>query len=508
MKNLKLVLTSIFRLLVITGIILLTYLVVGVELGAIIFIAGSILLLIVFIMALIGSVKGKSRVFKKAGRFKLVLILTDTVAAMLILLVAFSVTTLVQEEVGLLSAKDKIAIVRNAFSSDKNKVNDFTQAYPVLETDNIIFRYHPDTEKSVEKMTSIFTAVEDMEKDIYGKAVDKSEPLEVIVLRDADDYFTLNPNADTMEGGHYNSYFKRAMLYEDDVSENQENFHILEVFAHEYSHYLMDIFLEEEDLDWRDVPVWFDEGVAELMSYRTVPAHMLPEGKIFDTSFLDLHTHDEWDKSESKVDTRNYDQSYLAVLYLLDSQDGDLSFISDLLKQQSEASDFEEAFNKMTGTELAALHESVSWIENKRSLAWDSWSMESDYEEAEVLYKEILQELPAHSDILQNYAMMLEQSQNWDAAIKARKEHTKVNPTANSLLNLSYMLLFTDSKEALTQATKAVEAAEKEPYDYLDFYEQWMEDAGHYHQLMKENRPQEAYDFIMESEHADYFFDM
>lgn len=184
---------------------------------------------------------------------------------------------------------------------------------------------------------------------------------------------------------------------------------------------------------------------------------------------------------------------------------GTFSLISDLLRQQSETADFEQVFNKTTGTELSKLHESLSSVENKRSLAWDMWTMESNYKEADVLYKEILKELPAHSDTWQNYAMMLEQSQNWDAAIKARKEHTRVNPTADSLVSLSYMLIFTDSKEALTQASLAVEAAEKEPYSYLDFYKQWEEDAGHYHQLMKENRSQEAYDFIMESEHADYF---
>lgn len=325
-EKIKLVLASIIRLVAITGIILFTYLVADISVGTVLFIVGSILLLTVFIMALIGLAKGKSRVFKKSGRFNFVLLLTETVLAMLILLVTFSVTTLVQEEVGLLSAQDKIGIVRNVFSLSEKEVTDFTQEYPVLEKDNVTFRYHPNTEESVKKMANSLESIEDLEKDIYGKVVDKSKPLELIVLKDADDYFTLNPNTDTMEGGHYRSNVKRAMVYEDGATGDQEDYFILEVFTHEYSHYLMDMYFKQEDLDWRDIPVWFDEGVAELMSCRMIPTHMLPEGKTLDTSFLDLHTHTEWDKSKAEPNTKVYDQAYLAVLYLLGSQSGDLFF--------------------------------------------------------------------------------------------------------------------------------------------------------------------------------------
>lgn len=501
MKSIKHMLVSVIRFVVMTGIILFTYIFVGPTVGTIIFIVGFILLLAIFIDALIGMIKGKTRCLKTSGRFNLFIVLTDCVVISLILLITWSGNILMQEEFGPLSAMEKMSFVHNALSSNEKEISSFTQDYPVLETNHITFRYHPDTEVSVERMVTALAAIEELEKEIYGHEIQKVKPLEVLVLRNADDYYQLNPTIKTEDAGLYDPNRKRTIMYYDGVNAMEEDFYVVETFIHEYSHYLLDLFIEQEDLKYHEVPVWINEGIAELMRNRIISSMRLPEERDSNISFLDLQTSFEWNQARETNDV--YYQAYLAVEYII-GRHGNPSVLPEILLHQKETGDFAQSFDKTTGLKLTELHQTVSSVDQKLNLAWNTWSIDGDYQEAESLYEEVLEDIPYHNFAWQQSALMHEVNNNWDEAITARREHIQVNPTTDSLLNLSYMLVLTDSKEAATMALEALEASENGPYDQIFFYEQWVEDVSHYHQLMAENKTIEAYESIMKSEHLSY----
>lgn len=255
MEGIKHMLVWVIRLVVTAGVILFTYTIVGNVLGTVIFVVGSIILLTVIISSFIGIVIGKSRLLKNSGRFELFQIITYSVAVGLILLNAWWANTVLKEEFGPLSATEKIGLIHNAFSSNENEISALTKDYPVLVTRHITFRYHPDTEKSVEGMIASLDAIEQLEIAIYGREIKKDKPLEVLIFKNADDYFELNRDVHSLESGHYDSNHKRAMVYKGGVSGMEDDLYVIETFVHEYSHYLLDLFLEQEDLKKYDGPV-------------------------------------------------------------------------------------------------------------------------------------------------------------------------------------------------------------------------------------------------------------
>ena len=519
MESIKHILTSVIRVVAIAVIILFTYTIVGSTVGTIIFISGSILFLTVIIIAISGLIKGKSPLLKTSNRFDFFMVLVDTLALSLILLVTWSSHTVLQEEIGPLSATQKIGLLHNALSSNEKELSSLTQHYPVLETDHITFRYHPDAEKSVEDMINALGAIEQLEEEIYGREIIKEEPLEVIVLKNADDYFEVNRNSHSAEVGQYDSDRKRAMIYQYEIRGMDEELYVFDTFVHEYSHYLLDQFVEQEDIDKQDVPVWFDEGMAELLESRVIPTMRMPEENHFDLSFTELRTHREWNKAKQDLDV--YYQAYLAVEYIIGNQ-GDLSILSDMLLNIEHSEDFIQMFDDVTGLELTSLHHSISSLDQELDQAWHTWSTNGEFQEAEKKYKELLSKSPYHSLVWYHYALMheenalqileghteawnhhalmLEENENWESALATRRNLIQVNPSSSNFLHLSYMLIPRDSEEALYMATKAQKTAELEPYGHAAILKEWMEDVTRYHQLLTEDKSIEAYDSIMQSE--------
>jgi len=52
---------------------------------------------------------------------------------------------------------------------------------------------------------------------------------------------------------------------------NLDDDKILHGYTHEYAHYCMFNYLEEVNVDYKEVPMWFHEGVAEAFSHRFAP---------------------------------------------------------------------------------------------------------------------------------------------------------------------------------------------------------------------------------------------
>lgn len=501
MKYVKPILSSVVGIVVTSTIILFTYIVVGNALGTLLFIIGSLILLTSIIHSLTGVAKGRSRLLKSFGRFNFFMLLTYCLAVSIILIITWSANIILEETFGELSASEKISLIHSAMSSNENEIHAFTEDYPELKTDHITFRYHPDTEKSVEGMVASLGAIEQLEKDMYRGKIKKNDPLEVLVLKNADDFNQLNLNNTIENAGIYNPNKKRVMLYQGGVSGMEDEIYGIETFVHEYSHYLFDLFLEAERINTHDIPVWYNEGIAEFMRSRIISNMRMPGERESFASYLELHTHDEWDRARLTNDV--YYQAYLAIEYIVAEQ-GNASVLSDILINQQDTGDFSQTFSQMTGYELTDFHQTVYSTDQKLTDAWNTWALYNDFEQADSIYKEILKKLPFHRSTWHQYALMLEEEKNWDEALAARREYIRINADAAGFINISYLLVLTDSQAALETAVTALEAAEKEPFETIVFFQQWVKDVSHYHQLITEGKYSDAYDSISQSDHLSY----
>lgn len=107
MERIKHLVMSVIRVVAVAVIILFTYTIVGSTAGTIIFFAGSVLFLAVIIIAISGLIKGRSPLLKTSNRLDFFMVLVDTLELSLILLVTWSSHTVLQEEIGPLSATEK-----------------------------------------------------------------------------------------------------------------------------------------------------------------------------------------------------------------------------------------------------------------------------------------------------------------------------------------------------------------------------------------------------------------
>src|SRR5690606_17444076 len=119
---------------------------------------------------------------------------------------------------------DKLNFILRMDVNDK-VVNEFTEDYLTLKHQHITFKYHPNAEKKIHEMISRIDEITQLEREIFGHEITKTENLEVIVLPSYKEYRQMRPLASDREGGSYTRYNKRALIYLD-----QEGFHDDESF--------------------------------------------------------------------------------------------------------------------------------------------------------------------------------------------------------------------------------------------------------------------------------------
>ena len=95
-----------------------------------------------------------------------------------------------------------------------------------------------------------------------------------------------------------------------------------EILFHEYFHYALSCFLKENDISRDNIPMWFDEGLAEYSSCND----KFTEEQIDYVSLLKLNSRRDWSsiKNENK-NSQVYDESMYAM-YMIAKQNGENSF--------------------------------------------------------------------------------------------------------------------------------------------------------------------------------------
>lgn len=121
------------------------------------------------------------------------------------------------------------------------------------------------------------------------------------------------------------------------------DFDFKETFLHEYTHHVVYEFMEKNNIDESEVPIWFIEGISEYVG--NLGNSLYEPQKIIE--FEKLTDYDNWNESISEVDV--YTQSNYAVSKIA-NQNGNIAIKNILLNIKN--MNFNEAFKKVTGTEF------------------------------------------------------------------------------------------------------------------------------------------------------------
>lgn len=497
-RNLLITLSGLILTAILLGVI---FLLVDKNQGTIVLFLGLICLFVLLFIMLVGLVRGEIKFLKLKGRFSISLAISYIVGTSMVLCVMWFVNFAINDRLGDLSASEKMnfTLRKEVVSKELQKV---TGDYPVIVHDHITFRYHPDTEEKVYEIIDKIESITEFEIKIFGQELIKTDKLEVIVLLNSKDYIQLNPQHTEAIGGSYDPRNKRAMLYQKRENLNDEESFIIGMFAHEYSHYLIDLFLAEEGIYDKDIPVWYEEGISELFHHQSVDT-ISSHGNIdANLKYTDLHTLENWNSASEKTDVYYFAER--AIEYIAGHQ-GDLKVLSNILLHQKETGSFEESLEQITGLKLSTLNKTIFSVEKDLQKAWDAWMQESDIKTAEILYKEITKKHPNEGRAWHQYALILEDQKRWDEALSARRKVISINPEeAAGYLNISYLLTIIDPKEALAMARKSLELTKKETHGNVEFVQKWVDEISKYNELLSEEKYVEANQKINQSEQLSY----
>ncbi|UGB32801.1 collagenase [Metabacillus sp. B2-18] len=498
-KNIFFTLSGLVLTVILLGAI---YLFLDNEIGTIVLLIGFICLFALFVLTLIGLVRGSIKWLKLNNRFSISLILIYVVVTSILLCGIWGFNFVLHHEFGIMSAKEKIQIFQGEIVSSDEMRLEIIQEYPVLEHQHITFRYHPDTEKQVQEIINRMEDITQLEKEIFGEEITKTETLEVIVLRSSKEFNQLNPIFTETIGGSYESTNKRVIIYQSRENFADSESFMIGTFAHEYGHFLLDLFSKEKGIHSDEFPAWYNEGLCEYIRHQIVDNIQIREEINTNIKYTDLHTSENWNSESENTDV--YYLAQRAIEYIVGRQ-GNAEVLSNILLHQKETGTFEESFFQLTGVKLDTLNKTIFSMKEDLEEAWKAWSQESDFEKAGKLYEEITEKYSHESLVWHQFALMLEEQKKWDEALIARRKVISLSPEDSAgFQNISYLLTIIDPSESLEMANKALELTKKDPDGNVEFIQKWLNEISQFNDLISEEKYAEAYQAILRSEQLSY----
>lgn len=126
-----------------------------------------------------------------------------------------------------------------------------------------------------------------------------------------------------------------------------------EIFMHEYTHYIYDLYLTQKDIS-KEIPQWFTEGVAEYIKYNETIVEYSPPFLQTTEKFKNMDTNEDFQNLSKNEQYDPYMQSYFAI-YTLINREGE-NVISDILLKTKKM-DFYEAFSERVGMNIEDFQE-------------------------------------------------------------------------------------------------------------------------------------------------------
>ena len=132
-------------------------------------------------------------------------------------------------------------------------------------------------------------------------------------------------------------------------------FFFQKTLLHEYTHYAFKQKLTQLKISNSDIPLWFEEGICEYVSYDQTTLSPHPFTLV---PFYELNSHADWNLARTMEDTEPYMQSYLAIDYLIEEHGTEV--ILTILNETKSHNDFNKGFEIATGLDLTELEEQIN----------------------------------------------------------------------------------------------------------------------------------------------------
>ena len=200
--------------------------------------------------------------------------------------------------------------------------------------DNIRIIYNNDIEPILPLIEKYIEEISEKNNTLLG--VNTSDKLTIQIDYD-EEVFLMRPmlfkdNYNANIGGYYNKKSNTIYLYTNNpindvlmnlpqVSISEGNINISDNsfkdnLFHEYTHYAIDRFIEDNNMDKNSLPVWFEEGICEYITTNDI---------YFDKdleyiSLKKLETYEGFNNEISNLQANIYEQSKLAVLKIVNEK--------------------------------------------------------------------------------------------------------------------------------------------------------------------------------------------
>lgn len=231
----------------------------------------------------------------------------------------------------------------NLMSSVKLKI--MTRNMYVKRHGGISIYYHKGTgESDIALIENSIENVKNQKNSILGAT--STYPLSIILFSSSDEFHSNFTNVYKYAISNYG--FNTIYLSCDNMSQH--------AITHELNHYIFDCFCKDKKIDSQNIPVWFQEGLAEYSTYlltkETFRAEPLKKVK----SFRELNTA----KDITKAVTDGYDiytQAYLAISKIISTNKANV--IQNILIQ-CRSMNFFDALKKTTNESIEDIERSIT----------------------------------------------------------------------------------------------------------------------------------------------------
>ncbi|WP_165442883.1 peptidase MA family metallohydrolase [Senegalia massiliensis] len=250
-----------------------------------------------------------------------------------------------------LTANEKLDFYKESFgraikiNDYTKKINGYSESMNREEFRYITFYFSDKIDKKyIDATKESLSEAEDLTENILGKL--EKESLKVILYdnvkefkENADTSYNINGLYDGIGTIHLNMNKYKNVLTIDAFQD---------IFIHEYAHYIWGLYIKENDI-YENIPVWFEEGVAEYIENNGVSVEYSISFEQNMEKFKKMNTREDFESLIENEDYNPYDQSYYAIDSLIEMKGK--SIISEILNESKEK-DFYGAFFIATGMEI------------------------------------------------------------------------------------------------------------------------------------------------------------
>jgi tetratricopeptide (TPR) repeat protein len=404
----------------------------------------------------------------------------------------FITSFIVSRNVQILKGDSKAVNVYSLLKSRQEIEKANSEYIGVFETsqyENVTLLYHPDLKPALRLINTYLKEADEDTNKLFPKV--EKKPLTIRFDYDEKVFRSLYPDA-CYTNGFYTRENNKIYITIEDCYLNVLGLSATDfqnTLMHEYSHYKLKEYVEQNNVQLDRIPAWFNEGIADYIGFEGAlelykPQKLLP--------LKQLTSQRDWTAYSNKTKGQIYAQAHYAVSQLIMSKGDEV--IQDILLKTKTLS-FEAAFEEVMGLSLegyeaalevdmkngwkryekmipmfyprdrSAIH--ITCLEEYSKTNPDNidalldlkllYENSGDYEKAKDKLTVASEKQPKNSFIWRGLASVLENMNDFDGALKAYEKEISVNKdNFNSYISMASILLLSDTDKAAKMVNKAI----------------------------------------------------